>query len=146
MLKAKELMNSQVVSIAPEEGVCEAMRLMALNHITGLPVVAEDGLLVGMITEKDLLGLLYHNLEDPGMDRVGGKVGEYMTRNVVCFDAEDSLEEIVECLSMRNFRRVPILSRGRLVGIISRRDIIRHLTDLQRQTEVARDNILELLY
>jgi CBS domain-containing protein len=139
-------MNTQVVTIAPEEGLCEAMRLMALNEITGLPVVTEDGLLVGMITEKDLLGLLYHNLEDPDLDRVSGKVGEHMTRNVVCFDAEDSLEEIAECLSTQHFRRVPILDRGRLVGIISRRDVIRHLTDLQRQTEVARYNILELLY
>jgi CBS domain-containing protein len=65
---------------------------------------------------------------------------------VVCFEPQDDLSDIAECLSLNSFRRVPILDNGRLVGIISRRDVIRHIRDLQQQNEVAKDSILELLY
>jgi len=69
-----------------------------------------------------------------------------MTRRIVCFHPEDNLSDIAECLSTNNFRRVPILDNGKLVGIISRRDVIRYIRDLQQQDEVIKDSILELLY
>ena len=102
--------------------------------------------LVGIITEKDVLVLLHNSMEDTSLDRTVAPVGESMTRKVVCFEPEDDLRDIAECLSTRDFRRVPILDEGKLVGIISRRDIIRHLQDLQQQNDVMKDNILELLY
>jgi CBS domain-containing protein len=146
MATAKELMNTSVITIGKDEDLCEALRMMALNNITGLPVVDDDGGLVGMITEKDILVLLYHSLDEPCLDREVGKVGEFMTRNVVCFQPDDNLSDVAECLSTNNFRRVPILDEGKLVGIISRRDVIRHIQDLQQQDEVLKDSILELLY
>ena len=139
-------MNTSVVTISQNEDICEAMRMMALNNITGLPVIHDDGTLLGIITEKDVLVLLHNNLEDTSLDHTVGTVGAFMTRRVVCFDPEDDLRDIAECLSTCDFRRVPILNHGKLVGIISRRDVIRHLADLQHQMEVARDNVLELLY
>ena len=139
-------MNTNVVTISQDEDICEAMRMMALNNITGLPVIDNDGTLVGIITEKDVLVLLHSNLEDTSLDRTVGTVGEFMTRKVVCFAPEDNLRDIAECLSTYDFRRVPILDHGKLVGIISRRDVIRHLRDLQQQDEVMKDSILELLY
>ncbi|MCU0915564.1 MAG: CBS domain-containing protein [Planctomycetes bacterium] len=146
MTKAKELMNTAVITIDKNEDVCEAMRRMALNNITGLPVVDDEGILEGIITEKDVLVLLCNSLEDTDIERTVGKVGDFMTREVICFEPEDDLRDIAECLSLNDFRRVPILEEGRLVGIISRRDVIRHLRDLQHQNEVAKDSILELLY
>ena len=146
MITAKQLMNTSVITIGKDEDVYEAMRMMALNNITGLPVVDDEGTLVGIVTEKDILVLLCNCLEDTGMDRAIGRVGEFMTRRVVCFHPEDSLNDIAECLSTNNFRRVPILDNGKLVGIISRRDVIRHIRDLQQQDEVLKDSILELLY
>jgi CBS domain-containing protein len=146
MITAKQLMNTSVITIGKDEDVCEAMRMMALNNITGLPVVDGEGTLVGIVTEKDILVLLCNCLEDTGMDRAIGRVGEFMTRRVVCFHPEDSLSDIAECLSTNNFRRVPILDNGKLVGIISRRDVIRYIRDLQQQDEVLKDSILELLY
>jgi CBS domain-containing protein len=120
--------------------------MMALNNITGLPVVDDDGTLVGIITEKDILVLLWNNLEQASREGTVGKVGEFMTRHVVCFQPEDNLRDIAECLSTNNFRRVPILDQGKLVGIISRRDVIRHIRDLQQRDEVFQDGVLELLY
>ncbi len=139
-------MNTGVVTISQDEDICEAMRMMALNNITGLPVIDDEGMLLGIITEKDVLVLLHNRLEDTSFDRMVGTVGEFMTRKVVCFAPEDDLRDIAECLSIRDFRRVPILDQGKLVGIISRRDVIRHLRDLQQEREVIKDNILELLY
>ncbi len=146
MTTAKELMNTGVITIGPDEDICEAMRMMALNNITGLPVVDDRGRLVGIITEKDILVLLCNHLEEPALDGAIGRVGEFMTRHVVCFHPEDSLADIAESLSTNNFRRVPILDQGRLVGIISRRDVIRHIRDRQQQDETLKDSILELLY
>ena len=146
MITAKQLMNTSVITIGKDEDIYEAMRMMALNNITGLPVVDDEGTLVGIITEKDILALLCHRLEDTGLDRATGNVGQFMTRRVMCFHPEDSLSDIAECLSSNNFRRVPILDNGKLAGIISRRDVIRYIRDLQQQDEVLKDSILELLY
>lgn len=139
-------MNTSVVTIGPDEDLYEAMRMMALNNVTGLPVVDDNGSLVGIITEKDILVLLCNNLDDVGLDRQIGKVGEFMTRRVVSFHPEDSLSDVAECLSTNSFRRVPILDKGRLVGIISRRDVIRYIRDREQQDEILKDSILELLY
>ena len=139
-------MNTGVITISQNEDIYEAMRMMALNNVTGLPVIDNDGTLLGIITEKDILVLLHSSLEEVNMDRMVGTVGQFMTRRVICFGPEDRLADIAECLSTNDFRRVPILDRGRLVGIISRKDVIRYLRDLQQQNEVMKDSILELLY
>src|SRR4030042_613850 len=142
MVKAKEVMNTCVIAISKDEDIIEAMRTMALNNITGLPVVNDDGTLVGIITEKDVLVLLYHGLEDSNIRDGLGKVGDFMTRKVICFNQEDNLSDIAECLSTNDFRRVPILDSGKLVGIISRRDVIKHIRDIRQQDEVLKDSIL----
>lgn len=139
-------MNTGVITIGPDEDICEAMRMMALNNITGLPVVDTRGALLGIITEKDVLVLLCNRIEETDLDLSVGQVGEFMTRRVICFGPEDSLQNIAECLSTQAFRRVPILENGKLVGIISRRDVIRYLRDRRQQGDVMKDNILELLY
>jgi CBS domain-containing protein len=146
MITAKQLMNTSVITISQDEDIYEAMRMMALNNVTGLPVIDDDGTLLGIITEKDILVLLCNSLEDAGMDRAVGTVGQFMTRRVICFGPQDSLADIAECLSTNDFRRVPILDHGKLAGIISRKDVIRYIRDLQQQDEVMKDSILELLY
>jgi len=139
MIAAKELMNTQVVTIGKEEDVYEAVRMMVLNNVTGLPVVAEDGTLVGIVTEKDVLPLL----SEPAPV---GRVADFMTAGVVCFDPDDCLSEITDAFRENHFRRVPIVQGGKLVGIISRRDIIRYIGELKHQDEVLKDSILEILY
>jgi CBS domain-containing protein len=133
-------MNSSVVSVRRDEDVYQAIRVMALHEITGLPVVNEDGTLAGIITEKDVLSLLYEMKDRPGV------VQDFMTTEVVSFDQEDDLGEIVEALQTSHFRRVPILDQGRLVGIISRRDIIKHIRALKQEDRALRDSFLELVF
>lgn len=140
MAKAKDIMSTQVISVRQDEDIYEAIRLLASQEITGLPVVDADGTLVGVITEKDVLALLYTMQDKPGVVR------DYMTETVVCFDQEDDLVQVAETLRTHNFRRAPILDQGRLVGIISRRDIIRHMRELRREDRLLRDSILELVF
>ncbi len=140
MTKAKEVMNTNVIGVRKNEDIYEAIRTLVLNNITGLPVTDENGMLAGVITEKDVLSLLY-NMEDRP-----GTVEDFMTRSVVCFDQEDDLTHVAETLRTNNFRRVPILDNGRLVGIISRRDIIKHMRDLQCDDQALKDSLLELVF
>jgi len=140
MPKAKEVMNPYVVAVSPDEDIYEAIRVMILNSVTGLPVTNEDRTVIGVITEKDVLSLLYDNRDKPGAVR------DFMTTDVVCFDQEDDLDKVVESLRTKAFRRVPILNQGRLVGIISRRDVIRYIRDLRREDRALKDSLLELVF
>ncbi len=140
MIKAKEVMNTNVITIGRDEGLCEAVRSMVLNNVTGLPVVDEDGTLAGIITEKDVLTMLSDLPYQPA------RVADFMTTKVVCFRQDDGLDTIAESFRQNHFRRVPILDEGRLVGIISRRDIVRHINDTLLEDEVLKDSILEILF
>jgi CBS domain-containing protein len=140
MARAKEIMTPRVISVREDEDIYEAIRMLAANEITGLPVVDADEKLVGVITEKDVLALLYTMQDKPGTVR------EFMTPNVVCFDQENDLFDVAEALRTSSFRRVPILDHGRLVGIISRRDIIKYMRELRREDRLLRDSILELIF
>ena len=101
------------------------------NNITGLPVVNDDMTLAGVITEKDVMRLLYANLNEPG------KVEDFMTEKVISFDHQDSLIDIAESFINNHFRRVPILTNGKLAGIISRKDIIAYISNLRHKDDAA---------
>ncbi len=123
MVKAKAIMTTGVVAVRSDTDIYQAIRTMVAHDVTGLPVVSDDETLVGVVTEKDVLSLLY-NIEDHP-----GTVADFMTREVVAFDQEDDIVAIAERLRANDFRRVPILDRGRLVGIVSRKDVIRHIKE-----------------
>ena len=118
-MKAKDIMTRKVVTVREDVPIYEAMRVLISEGITGLPVTTRDGDLSGIVTEKDMLTLL----NNTRIDHV--TAGHIMTRNAICFDENDDLTEINNCLKKNNFRRVPILSHGKLVGIISRTDIMK---------------------
>lgn len=140
MTQARAIMNTRVLSISQNEDLYEAINMMALNNITGLPVVDENENLVGIITEKDVLTLLYNLDDKPGLVR------DFMTSEVVCFDQEDDLNDVIDALGTNPFRRVPILNDGRLVGIISRKDIIAYIRGLRHEDQALKDSLLELVF
>jgi CBS domain-containing protein len=130
MFRAKSIMKTDVISVDKDTEIYEAIRIMVESNITGLPVVNDDRTLAGIITEKDVLKLLYDFEDVP--DTVGG----FMTEQVTCFDQEDSLIDIADSFTRNHFRRVPILDKGRLVGIISRKDIIGYILKLRHKVNV----------
>lgn len=131
MFKAKDVMKTDLTTVDRHTPIHEAIRILVENNITGLPVVNDDMSLAGIISEKDMLELLY-NIEDKP-----GNVEDFMTREVVCFDQEDSLIDITESFMAGNYRRVPIVADGRLVGIISRKDVISYILKLRHKDKAA---------
>jgi CBS domain-containing protein len=123
-----EVMTAGLLTTTPERPVGEAVRILVAHHITGVPVVDDAMRLVGILTEKDVLSLL-----DVGSGQAlrgpacSWRVGEVMTRNVTSFNANDSLFDVCECLAHNSFRRVPILDGGKLVGIVSRADLVLYI-------------------
>lgn len=124
MLKAKDIMKESVVTVTEDATMPEAISTLTEHGITGLPVVNGTGELVGIISEKDVLRIAYQIIA--GSYDSGGtdKVRDFMTKEVVSFAPEANVADICQCFMDRAFRRVPVLEDGRLVGLISRKDII----------------------
>jgi CBS domain-containing protein len=123
MLKAKDVMTKEVVTISPDATLVDVAELLGTKGITGMPVVDADGKVIGIITEKDILNFASTYV----CSLQNTKVKEAMTENIVSFTSDTDIDRISLCFSESNFRRVPIIDEGKLVGIISRRDIIRSL-------------------
>jgi len=119
VLKAKDIMTKNVISVRKETPIREAVALLAKHNITGIPVVEDDMTLVGILSEKDLLTLVYG--QEGEEDKT---VNDFMTVPPIYFDQDDSVVDVCDCLTNSLFRRVPVTSKGKLVGIISRRDMI----------------------
>jgi CBS domain-containing protein len=132
MITAKDVMSTRVITIKKDAKLFKAIDLMLQNKISGLPVVTGDMKLVGIITEKDVLRL-YQSPENIQYHTVG----EFMTAPAVSFEENEPYEEICRCLIKHDFRRVPVTSHGKVVGIISRPDITRSILETISQIAVG---------
>jgi CBS domain-containing protein len=124
MLKAKDIMSQTVTTIRSDGTLLDAIQLLVCKEISGLPVVNEQGKMIGIITEKDILNFVYSvNLKNT-------RVADVMSKEVVSFSPETSVDTIALAVGQNKFRRVPIVDGDKVVGIVSRRDIIRSALDL----------------
>lgn len=112
-------MIKDVIVVHQTTPLLDAMRILVEKRISGLPVVDKDEKLIGVITEKDLLRLLVSDVITSQE-----VVGDYMSLDVQFFSPRDSVIDICEFFIRTNVRRVPIVENGRVMGVISRRDII----------------------
>lgn len=119
VLVAKDIMNPMVITIGPHETVGAAIHLLLERRISGMPVVNERGDLVGVITEFALLAAAYDGKvrNDP--------VSRHMTKQVLSVDENASVQSIADMFIIHRVRRVPVLRQNRIVGQISRRDLLR---------------------
>ena len=123
MLKAKDLMTEHVFSVHENTPIMEVVEIMAKEEITGIPVIDDNDMLVGILSEKDILHLFvmpYETIADKD-------VHNFMTQPAVSFDKDESLKDVCICLFNSHFRRVPVTSDGKLVGILSRCDFIKYI-------------------
>jgi CBS domain-containing protein len=120
VLQAKDVMTKNVITIHPDATLEEAIHRLIEKGISGMPVIEESGKMVGIISEKDILNFFAFS-----RDLRNIKVKEVMTENVISFPPEIAVEKIALSIGLNKFRRAPILDGDILVGIISRRDIIR---------------------
>lgn len=126
MLLAKDIMTSHVICIHKDTPIVEAVDLMVTNSITGIPVVKDDSILAGILSEQDVLRM-FHNYEDE-KDKT---VSDFMTQPAIHFEEDEYVEDICSCMIQNSIRRVPITASGRVVGVISRSDILRQILSLK---------------
>jgi CBS domain-containing protein len=125
-------MTKSVVCIKKDTPVVEAIRLMSQKSITGIPVIEDDMTLLGIISEQDVLRL-FHTFNDE-KDRI---VGDFMTQPAIHFEETESLLDVCQCLKDNSIRRVPVTSKGKVTGVVSRSDILKCIIDLLDQCEVS---------
>jgi CBS domain-containing protein len=144
----KDVMTTPVVTVTPESTLAEVARLLDEHHISGLPVVDESGRVVGVVSDRDLVArsqeLQVKSLRYPwpglgrepdlqkltwltqGLFAIGEtRVREVMSRQVVTIEDTAPLELAAHLMASREVNRIPVLRQGRLVGIISRADLVR---------------------
>ena len=147
MLKAKDIMKRDLLTVSPDTHVTEAAKMLLEKHVNGLLVVDENGRLVGILCQSDLVAQQMRmpmpsvfNLLD-GWIPIGSpaslekevrkiaaiKVAEAMTTNPITVNPETSLEEIATLMVSKSFHTLPVLEHGKLVGIIGKEDVLRTL-------------------
>ena len=140
-------MTHCLVSIAPEASISDAISRMISHQVSGMPVVAADGTLVGIVTEGDFLRRAEMHTEaprrrwlelllGPGSDAAayarshGHSVRDVMSPNVVTVGKETPLLEVVRLMEEHAIRRIPVIEDDRVVGIVSRADLMSALAEL----------------
>ena len=119
-MRVSELMNSNVVSISPEEPTTLAARLLSRHNIGSLPVCSLDGKLRGMVTDRDIVLRCVATESDPQTTRVR----EIMTRGVISVSPEDDVREAAHKMAGDQIRRLPVVdSSGAVVGMLSLGDM-----------------------
>jgi len=153
-MKATDIMTSQVITVTSDASVLEAARLMLQNRIIGLPVVDSHGQLVGIVTEGDFLrraetgterrrARWHEFLLGPGRlasDYVhshGRRVEEVMSPDPRTVDENTPLDEVVHQMERHHIKRLPVMRDDRLVGIITRANLVRALASLVREAPPA---------
>jgi len=131
MITAREIMTEDVVTINPESSLEEAIDLLLLQNISGLPVTDNEGHLVGIVTEFALLAIVYD--EKIRQDTIS----EHMTANVLTIEADDPISKIADMCIVHRVRRVPVMENGRIVGMISRRDVLKALYEAKVPVSTA---------
>jgi CBS domain-containing protein len=158
-MKARDVMVSPVITVTPNSSVRELAQTLLKNRISGVPVVDYQGQLVGIVSEGDLL----HRSEagtEPRRSRGlrliprmanetlaaeyikvhSRKVADIMVRNVLTADPETPLDEIAILMEQNSIKRVPIVSKGQLVGIVSRANLIQVVASKNVGLEVNQED------
>jgi len=125
----KDYMARTLVTFKPDTDVLDAVHSLVKNRIAGAPVVDDAGNLLGMLSELDCLKIALHAGYHGDW---GGPVSDYMSDGVATVDADMSIIDLAQVFIDSRFRRYPVMENNRLVGQISRRDVLRALEYLAK--------------
>lgn len=143
-MRTKDIMTTTVTSVTPETGVSDVARLLLERHISAVPVIDAGGRLVGMVSEGDFLRRaedgshrhgswwlrLFSGSGENAADYVkthGRSVADIMTRDVITVTDDTPAGDVAHLLETKRIKRVPVLRDGKVVGIVSRADLLRGL-------------------
>ncbi|MEJ2233791.1 MAG: CBS domain-containing protein [Syntrophobacterales bacterium] len=147
MLKVKDIMTREVITVSPETEIVQATKLLLENRINGVPVTDATGKLVGILCQSDLIaqqkklpipsfftllnGLIplisKKQLEKQVQKITAITVAQAMTPNPVTVHADMNIEEVAALMVDRNFHTIPVVDEGKLVGIVGKEDMLRAL-------------------
>ena len=122
-----DYMARDLITIKPDDDIHEAAKVLLDRHISGAPVVNQNGHLVGILSIKDCFKIIYSASYHQDW---GGCVADYMTRNLQTVDAGTDIMTVGEMFLHSPYRRFPVMLNGRLVGQISRHDVLTALESL----------------
>ena len=145
MLTAKDIMTPEVITVNENATVRELATLLLMNSISGAPVVNEEGGVIGVVTESDLIfqnkkvhlptavaildAFLFlerpEKMEKELKKIAGSKVGDICSHDLVCVYPETGLEELATLMAEKKIHTLPVMKEGKLVGVIGKSDIIR---------------------
>jgi len=162
MLNVSDVMTREVITVTADTSVDEVGQLMMQHRISGLPVIDDNGTVVGLVTEGDLLKRVEIGTEgrregwlslllNPGraaqayIHSHGRKVGELMADKIVSVTPDTPLADVVAIMEARGIKRLPVIEAGRLVGIVSRADLLKGLTQLLPKASEASVTDTEIL-
>ena len=128
----KEFMAKQLITFQSDTPIETAMESFLENKISGAPVLDDQGKLVGVLSEKDCMRTLF---ESSYYNNLGGFVREYMSTDLKTINIHDTLSNIADEFIKSRFRRFPVMEGDKLVGQISRRDILRAIVKLSNEEQ-----------
>lgn len=117
----RDFMATKLVTLRPEMSIHDAIAVLLKHHISGAPVVDAGQRLVGILSEKDCLRVVASGAFHTS---AAGMVEEYMSREVQTVDPETDVFRVADMFLSRSFRRLPVVENGRLIGQVSRRDVL----------------------
>lgn len=119
-----DYMTKRLVTLSKGTSVIDAIKKLLDHKITCAPVIDEQGRLIGMFSEKDGMRVFLESVYDQGM---AGKVGDFMSTEILSVDANSSIVDLAERFQSSSVRSFPVFDHAKLVGIISRTDVLRAL-------------------
>ena len=132
----RDIMSKMVISVRPDATLNDAVKILTKHHLSGAPVVSTEGEVVGFISEPNLMDVLF---DQESRTR---KVSDYMSSEVQMVHVNDSIATAATMFAMYGFRRLPVIDDGRLIGVVTRRDLLAYsLTS----TETFAEPLMELI-
>jgi len=136
--KILNLKGSDVVTIAPEKKLLDAIALLAKHRIGALIVTEKNNQVVGVLSERDIV----HLLSNKDANRFENTVSSAMTSAVKSCKPDDSIQHIMQVMTAGRFRHMPVVDNGRLAGVISIGDVVKlRLEEMERESEHLKEYI-----
>ena len=126
----QDYMVRHLLTLQPDDEVLHAVHTLIEHRVAGAPVLDKDGQLVGLLTEKDCMQVV---IDAAYYSEYAGLVSDFMSTDVEVMDAKDSIVEAAERFLKKRYHRYPVMDNNRLVGQISRADVMRALGDFWKR-------------
>ena len=130
--------GGQLITCRPEDTIDTVATILASKKIGALPVSDSDRMLVGIISERDIV----RGMAEKGSDSVNLRVRDLMTADVATCQPEDSIKDVMQIMSRRHIRHLPVLKDGQLLDMLSQRDVMEYrLEATELEANVLRDRV-----